>query len=132
MASVSTNLRDVNFSFENSCNCCRWLLCCFTPKEPQVVHVNKHGNLEPYCAKKDKGDSGMASIERIEFIVKDRFEHDLRDTHMLLEEFQRRADINFEALKRAPSPLTMKKVHSINRALFELINEGRELDEAKL
>jgi len=74
LSGITPQMGDIQFNFENSCNCCR-----LKPAEPEkkMVYVNSRGNLEPYSplkARKDVHTSSLRSLYNLRVSLEQKIE----------------------------------------------------------
>ncbi len=110
----------VTFEFSDSCNCRH---CCIPTFSNPTLYLNKQGELERFDKKKAKGDEHRQTYERMQIILKRRFEQLNIDSEMAFRNFHEISHIDLHIFELHSVPLTKDLLERINEALEKTVSE---------
>lgn len=110
---VNPRAAAVNFTFNNSCNCCRF--CKPKIKNHYFVYVHSDASVELYKLKKADEESFIRTIQNVRDHI--RIWAHIRDkcAEEIMEAVERECNISLDPL--LPTPLTVGMVAKINEVL---------------
>lgn len=121
---VNTNVRDINLSFKDSCNCC-WGFDKH-PKAKDDIFINKDGTFEKYSPKKSKDQvsSNQANILRLEERLDQLSKESSVCPQQLKYRVRQKSGISFD--EPGSQKLSYGKLREINNVFLDVLKEKRE------